>query len=413
MTTVFTSFLRCSHHFSGVHIVSGWKTGRPWLDFRKVTMTHLDSAGNSVLVTAMFCKWCEMAGFKRNDRGKPTVWTGAGGGCQRANLQSVKDHEGTQTHQEAANLQMNQSDMKEAVKTAILQHDHVLLNLTSIILSMANNHDSLASFSARCLAAEMLTVEVKTKGEDGNVTRDTHHVNLEKAYRTRTFAREILYFMSEEVRSGIREDFMKSKFFGHALDEATAKTKNQHVIQYISYWRRGRVLRKFWGIVPITAQDAKTIYEADKASLLYLTDRDEVVLHKGHMGMGGDGASVISGGNTGVGARYKENNPRVMMNHCACHKSSLSAADGAAGVPELAVFDHQVKSFYNFFGHSVDRRTMHSHVQQRMQETVRHLRKGIVCRCVCALVPVRYRGLACGFRPGKHSFSIGKLTGAP
>ena len=89
-------------------------------------------------------------------------------------------------------------------------------------------------------------------------------------------------------------------------------------------------------------------------------------------------SSVISGGITGVGARYKQNNPRVMMNHCACHKSSLSAADGDAGVPELAVFDHQVKSFYNFFGHSVDRRTMHSHVQQRMQETVRHLKKGIV-----------------------------------
>ena len=84
------------------------------------------------------------------------------GRCQRAKLQSVKDHEGTITHKAAANLQMNQSDMKEAVKTAILQHDHVLLNLTSIILSMANNHDSLASFSARRLAAEMLSVEVKT-----------------------------------------------------------------------------------------------------------------------------------------------------------------------------------------------------------------------------------------------------------
>ena len=130
---------------------AGWKTGRPWLDFRKVTTTDHDSAGNSVLVTAMFCKWCEMAGFNHNDRGKPTVWTDAGGGCQRAKVESVKDHEVTQTHKEAANLQMNQSDMKEAVKTAILQHDHVLLNLTNIILSIAKNHDSLSSFPAWCL----------------------------------------------------------------------------------------------------------------------------------------------------------------------------------------------------------------------------------------------------------------------
>jgi hypothetical protein len=36
------------------------------------------------------------------------------GGYQRAKLESVKDHEGTPTHKEAANLQMNQSDMKEA-----------------------------------------------------------------------------------------------------------------------------------------------------------------------------------------------------------------------------------------------------------------------------------------------------------
>jgi hypothetical protein len=73
----------------------------------------------------MFCKWCEMAGFKHNNRGKPAVRTDAGWGCQRAKLESVKDHEGTSTHKEVANLQMNQSNMKEAVKTVILQHDHI------------------------------------------------------------------------------------------------------------------------------------------------------------------------------------------------------------------------------------------------------------------------------------------------
>jgi hypothetical protein len=145
--------------------------------------TDLDSESNSVRVTAMFFKWCEMVGFKHNERGKSLVWTGAGGGCQRAKEESVINHKGTTTHKQAANLQMNQRDMKCAVKTAILEHDRVLLNLTSIILSMVKNHDSPCSFPARCLAAAMLTVEVKTKGEDGNVTRDTHHVNLEQAYR--------------------------------------------------------------------------------------------------------------------------------------------------------------------------------------------------------------------------------------
>jgi hypothetical protein len=65
-------------------IINGWTFGT----------TDVDSEGNSVLVTAMFCKWCKMAGFKHNDRGKLNVCTGAGGGCQRAKLQSVKDHEG-------------------------------------------------------------------------------------------------------------------------------------------------------------------------------------------------------------------------------------------------------------------------------------------------------------------------------
>ena len=67
----------------------GWKFRRQRLVFRKVTTTDLDSEGNSVIVTAMFCKLCEMAGFKHVGRGKQTVWTGAGGGCQRAKLDSV------------------------------------------------------------------------------------------------------------------------------------------------------------------------------------------------------------------------------------------------------------------------------------------------------------------------------------
>jgi hypothetical protein len=71
------------------------------------------------------------------------VWKVDGGGCKKAKEDSVKNHEDTLTHKEAANLQMNQGAMKSAVKTTILQHDCMQLNLTNIILSMAKNHDSL------------------------------------------------------------------------------------------------------------------------------------------------------------------------------------------------------------------------------------------------------------------------------
>ncbi len=74
------------------------------------------------------------------------------------------------------------------------------------------------------------------------------------------------------------------------------------------------MLRKFSCIVPITAQDAKTIYDADKDLLVYLTDGDEKVLHKGHIGMGEDGASVICGGLT----------PESSSCVCACNREGTS-----------------------------------------------------------------------------------------
>ena len=67
---------------------AGWKTGRPWLDFRQVatTTTDLDSPGNSVIVTAMFCKWCEMDGFKHNNLNFVSVRTIKGRSSTGANL---------------------------------------------------------------------------------------------------------------------------------------------------------------------------------------------------------------------------------------------------------------------------------------------------------------------------------------
>ena len=107
--------------------IEGWKQGRLWLEFKEVEVADLESEGCVLRVQAMFCKWCEKAGYDLTQRGKKQVWTYAGGGCKRLKLDSIKEHEITALHKEAANLLSNQSAMKEAVKTAILQEDRVLM----------------------------------------------------------------------------------------------------------------------------------------------------------------------------------------------------------------------------------------------------------------------------------------------
>ena len=73
---------------------AGWKTGRPWLDFWKVTTTDLDSAGNSVLVTAMFCKFLRDGWLQAQQQGQTCSEDGRWRGV-------TEGEEGTSTHKEA------------------------------------------------------------------------------------------------------------------------------------------------------------------------------------------------------------------------------------------------------------------------------------------------------------------------
>jgi hypothetical protein len=59
---------------------AGWKTGRPWLDFRKVTTTDHDSAGNSVLVIILRCSQTQLCPSMRCTRSWCGSVAGEGGG---------------------------------------------------------------------------------------------------------------------------------------------------------------------------------------------------------------------------------------------------------------------------------------------------------------------------------------------
>ena len=83
---------------------------------------------------------------------------------------------------------------------------------------------------------------------------------------------EATFFICATLRDWEKKKFSCSRFLGHAIDETTDKSHTQHLIQYISYWWKGKLESRFWNIVPIDAQDARSIFDSDVESLLTLTE---------------------------------------------------------------------------------------------------------------------------------------------
>jgi hypothetical protein len=387
---------------SSRRFLSKWQNGRPWLVCRRVEKDDLTNPGQKIWVDCMFCTDCETAKKNNNKKGA-NVWVAQNGGCQRMKLDSVTDHESkSNAHLEATQLLKgkDQQDLKRAMANMFLSDDLDLVNKFNMVFNMAKQHDSLASFPDRCKGAQRLAIRVQRQGQNTKdaggsgdkgkeeevgeedvervlVDGETVYVKLSSAYQTIQFAREATYFLAEVVRDQEIERFTSSRFSAHAIDEATDKSHTQHLIQYISYWWKGEVRRRFWNIVPIEGQDAESIFCADVDSLLRLVEGDKLLLYKKMVGLGSDGASVMTGGKGGGGAKWKYKNPRLLQNHCCCHRCALCGATAYKEIPELEIFNSQLHQHYNYFSLSVKRRGALNDVQKRMEEKANSLLRDV------------------------------------
>ncbi|CAH1242363.1 Hypp6619 [Branchiostoma lanceolatum] len=69
-------------------------------------------------------------------------------------------------------------------------------------------------------------------------------------------------------------------------------------------------------------------------------------------GMCTDGAAVMVGRTSGVGARLKEENPIITGTHCAPHKLNLAAQQAAKNFPFLQRYQRLVGNIYGYFSNS-------------------------------------------------------------
>ncbi len=70
------------------------------------------------------------------------------------------------------------------------------------------------------------------------------------------------------------------------------------------------------------------------------------------VGMGTDGASVMTGRKTGVVVRMREHSPAIVGVHCAAHRCALAASQAANGIPQMAHYSRVVSNIFHYFSNS-------------------------------------------------------------
>jgi len=70
-----------------------------------------------------------------------------------------------------------------------------------------------------------------------------------------------------------------------------------------------------------------------------------------------DGAAIMTGVKSGVAARLKAVNPRIVAIRCVAHRTALVMRDTTKSNPELQAMDSKLRQVHNLFNHSSKRQS--------------------------------------------------------
>ncbi|KAK3084326.1 hypothetical protein FSP39_011612 [Pinctada imbricata] len=133
------------------------------------------------------------------------------------------------------------------------------------------------------------------------------------------------------------------------LDENTDRGNRKRLLVYAQYFISGSLNTKLLeNIEIITAKaDAETI-----TNLVLSELRCKGLDIKKLVGIGTDGASVMTGRKNGVVQRLREQVPYLVGIHCAAHRCALAASQAAKRIPLLRQYSDTVSNIFFYFSGS-------------------------------------------------------------
>lgn len=153
---------------------------------------------------------------------------------------------------------------------------------------------------------------------------------------------EILDCLAEMVRTSITTEVAQSEAFSILVDETKDMSKKEEMSFVIRYYYNGSVRESFLAFEAAQCLDAAALSQ----KIVHIL-QNRGLDYKNHLvGQAYDGASVMSGKNTGVQARIKSEAPLAFYVHCNTHCLNLVLVDTVKCIPEANCFFSILQKVY-------------------------------------------------------------------
>ena len=166
---------------------------------------------------------------------------------------------------------------------------------------------------------------------------------------------EIFLTLGKVLKQRVVEALKTSKAFGLLVDEITHIAVKEQLIAFVQYvGDDSHPLVKFFFTDDILKQSSTANAEPiAKCIQDNLTNRELDILKM--MSLVSDGAKVMTGQKTGVAARLKQLNSKLLNVHCSCHKLALACSGASEQTKYIAQVEGILFQLWKFFANSPKR----------------------------------------------------------
>ena len=304
--------------------------------------TWLGCEGNEN--TILFCKLCR----SRNGSTKFAL------GTTDIELKEIKRHLETNEHEMS---EMSESQLQSELNKKKL----AIISLMRSIYFLSKHNLSSNIYPDLC---ELITLQFENYNQliINEKISTLKPAALEKTFTPRSTygsytnpkaVPDFLDSIASVIKKTLFEELNSSIYWSIMIDEANSIDNSKYLAIVRKYIVNNIPYMRYLGMINLESTTAGNIYN----QILSFCTSNEISYHK-IIHFGSDGASNMTGNQTGVARRLKEINPFMTSIHCISHRLHLAGKDASDEVEYFQQYEKILRNLYSYFSKSHKRQNL-------------------------------------------------------